>query len=138
MIDTWSDGIDWIFEITWNGAGIAASILVAVIMVSTILWNIAASTIRARKRHKLVEFVSEGQELLELCSTDPPDDRTKDWAERAQGYLGQHLGPRSVAIFGSNAGLPPLRAYTNSKDEGLELAIKIRLARLEQFLTELR
>ena len=138
MVDAWSAIIDWITKVTWGGAGIGASILVAVVVVSGLVWDVVAGRLRRRKQDKLSEFVSEGQELLHRRDDGtPPHHEAIDWTTRIEEYLQKKLETRHVLAFRSSAGLPPIETTARKgAHRRLERYIQIRLARLEEILKE--
>ncbi|MCH8026446.1 MAG: hypothetical protein IH866_06595 [Chloroflexi bacterium] len=134
MFDAGSDVIDWLAELTWNGVGIAASILVAVIMISTILFNMVTARLRAKKRNGLTTFLDEGRELLNLCREEPgPKGKYDEWTARVEAYLEKRLGHEKAVTFTSRAGLPPFDTE-HGRNYELQVLILIRLARLHEFI----
>lgn len=142
MVDAASDIIDWVAELTWNGAGIVASILVAVIVVSGVIADRASAWRTTNKRKQLGLFLIEGQQLHTQCHDEkqpPPIEETNDWLQRVHDYLADHLGDDYVATFHNEAGLPSgYTTISSMEHSGVAGAIKFRLARLQQFLDELR
>ncbi len=132
MFDAVSDVIDWFAGLTWNGAGIAASILVVVIMITSILFNVVTARLRAKKRDKLIEFLDEGQGfVLQLRnSITPAIEKVRDWAQRTEDYLEKHVGSGSAARFrtASDEVADKVSPYGG---------ITERMDRLREFLAEL-
>jgi hypothetical protein len=94
-------------------------------------------------RLELGKFLEEGQRL-QLQSQDedvpPPEAEAASWLARLAAYLGgnPHLGPSYVARLNNPHGLPSrvtgIWSLPHRKVEG---GIASRLARLEQFLSEI-
>ena len=142
MFDAGSDVIDWLAAIPWTGVGIGGSIVAALAAsahfgrVMLIAWK------RGRIREKLGEYLSEGQALSNRCANEKepaPETEAEDWNERTETYLAEHLGNDYVASYSNAAGLPMGTTSITSKDHrDLNSGIRVRLARLQQFLEELR
>jgi hypothetical protein len=92
-------------------------------------------------RDKLAQFESAGQTLLQRTYSDaePPTGDFARWASDTEAYLSAELGPSYVTRFRSAAGLPMSGVPIGIQITRLELwsSINSRVARLEQFTTEL-
>ena len=90
----------------------------------------------------LGEFLMEGQALSRQCANEnepAPEEEANEWADRTEEYLEEHLGSDYVASYRSAAGLPMgLTSITSRSHRNLDSGIQVRLARLQQFLEELR
>jgi len=97
---------------------------------------------RAETRTRLAELWSEGDQLARQCRNErepPPNDAADDWAARTEGYLAAELGTDYVATFRSGDGLPMGFTTIQSMEHSrLDSGIRVRLARLQQFLDQLR
>jgi hypothetical protein len=95
-----------------------------------------------RIRRQLGAFLLEGQALQKRCaeeSSPPPEADTQAWAQRTEAFLEKELGTDYVASFRSGADLPMVAvAISSTPHRNLWGAIRIRVARLEQFLQQLR
>ena len=141
MLDLLSDVIG-LAAIPWEAVGIGGAVVAAVAaslhfgQVILIAWN------RGRRREKLGRFLREGQELQRQCADErssPPDAEADGWAARTEAYLKKHLGSDYVASYRNAAGLPMgLTSISSKSHRDLEGGIDMRLARLQQFLEELR
>ena len=139
MIDAGSDVIDWVTALTWQGAGIAASLLIAVVVVGEILWKVEAARRRTKNRDKLIEFLDEGQTLMmqlqamggSISLLPEHANLTLDWAQRVEAYLQKHVGRGAAATFRNDTG----HAIS---DYGLSSAIAFRMDVLHRLLEELR
>ena len=93
-------------------------------------------------RATLGRFLSEGQKVALLCSCErepPPEKEAVDWARGVEAFLAEHLGGDYVASFRSSAGLPPgFTSISSMEHRDIDNYISVRLARLQQFLGELR
>jgi hypothetical protein len=97
---------------------------------------------KAETRARLAELWSEGDQLARQCRNErepPPNDEADDWARRAEEYLAAELGADYVATFRSADGLPMGFTTIQSMEHSrLDSGIRMRLARLQQFLDQLR
>lgn len=142
MLDTLSDILDWLGAGPWEAVGIGAAIIAA--FVGSLHFGTVMLIARHRRmrRQRLGEFLHEGQALLRQCSNEQepaPQQEADSWARRVEAYLEKHLGGDYIASFRDGAGLPMgVTAIMSVAHRNLEGGIKIRLARLQQFLEELR
>lgn len=90
----------------------------------------------------LGEFLMEGQALSRRCANEKepaPEEEAEDWNGRTQADLKKYLGSDYVASYSNAAGLPMgLTSISSKSHRDLQSGIQIRLARLQQFLEELR
>lgn len=100
---------------------------------------------RADKRkicETLGNFLAEGKNLRISCSNEkesPPDKEIIHWNKRLKEYLETNLGSDYVASFESNDGLPiGLTSIVSPIHRNLDSYMRARLARIQQFLAELR
>lgn len=97
---------------------------------------------RRAVREALGEFMEEGNQLRAQCTHEnepPPNEKTDDWAARAEACLREHLGDSYVFRFRSSAGLPIAGTSISSQlHRELWSGIHIRVARLDQFIAELK
>jgi hypothetical protein len=94
----------------------------------------------ADTRDQLGVFILEGQALLVRCSKEnepPPGEEVNEWAQQVETFLGQTLARSYIARFRNGAGLPMAANFINSiPHRNLWAAVRLRLARLEQFSQE--
>ena len=139
MVDAGSDVIDWLAAIPWEAP---VAIIAACITLLAFVRPMLIARTKRKKREKLGDFLHEGKVLETRCAEEkkpPPSDEADDWDERVNAYLEEHLGSDYVASFSNAAGLPMGLTSINSREHrNLHGAIGVRLARLQQFLEELR
>jgi hypothetical protein len=104
--------------------------------------KLSEKTKKSEVRATLARFLSEGQQVALRCSSEsdpPPEKEAVHWAARVETFLAEHLGGDYVASFRSSAGLPPgFTTISSMEHRDIDSYIRIRLARLQQFLAELR
>ena len=122
--------------------GTGAAIIAAVVGSLHFGTVIVTARRRRERRERLGDFLLEGRSISLQCANEKepvPSEEADDWAERAESYLDKHLGSDYVATFRDAAGLPMgLTSITSKPHRDLQSGIMIRLARLQQFLEELR
>ncbi len=91
-------------------------------------------------REQLGAFIGEGHDLMARCAdeTQPaPEEEANAWAARVEAFLAEHLGDSYVHRFRSGAGLPMgATSIASMLHRNLWSGIRVRLARLEQFVQE--
>jgi len=96
---------------------------------------------RKAVRNALGAFLAEGRQLLSECANErepPPEQKAEDWAARTEAYLNEHLDAGHVALFRSGGGLPMTATSISSiPHRQLWSGIRVRVARLEQFISQL-
>jgi len=104
--------------------------------------KLSEKTKKSEIRATLGRFLSEGQKIALLCSSErepPPEKEAVDWVMGVEAFLAEHLGGDYVASFHSSAGLPlGLTSISSREHRNIDNYISVRLARLQQFLGELR
>ncbi len=132
----------WLSNIPWEAIGIAASVISAIAASYLVARVLLDARTRSKTRTQLGLFLIEGQQLHNRCHDEkmpPPIEETQDWLERAHAYLADHLGDDYVATFHNAAGLPAgFTTIMSMEHSDVANGIKFRLARLQQFLDELR
>jgi hypothetical protein len=97
---------------------------------------------QAEIRERLGQFMTKGQELMGECSKEnqpAPNDAANQWAGEVEYFLLGHLGAEYIPRFRSDAGLPISGTFIVSiEHRNLWAGIRVRLARLEQFLAEMQ
>ena len=97
------------------------------------------------KRDGLTNFMLEGQGLMvRLTSTDEPietiEEAADKWATRVEAWLSENLEDSYIVRFRNGAGLPMgtfvMKRGLNKKEGPLNGFMKVRLARLGQFIEE--
>ena len=84
-------------QVPWETAGIAASLLIATVVVAELFWNYRTFRRKAQQRDILNGFRGDGHELLERCEETTVDEATADgwtlptetneWAVKTEAYL---------------------------------------------------
>jgi hypothetical protein len=96
-----------------------------------------------RIRDRLAAFSIHGQGLVRKChdlaksQADPPDEDIDRWNAEAVEYLAHELGSDYAMRFVSHHGLPMGVTVLAPPYSTCESAVKGRLARLNEFMTEL-
>jgi len=96
-----------------------------------------------RIRDRLALFSIQGQGLIREChdraksQADPPDEEIDKWNAEAVDYLADELGNDYAMRFVSHHGLPMGLTVLFPPYSKCESAVKGRLARLNEFMTEL-
>jgi hypothetical protein len=104
--------------------------------------------VKERKRKKrqkeirdtISQLFIEGNELKNRCfekNTKAPVEETEQWNEKAVKYLEANLGRDYAERFQSHEGLPVGVTTLSGMQANVESFIKTRLARLNEFLSEL-
>ena len=92
-------------------------------------------------RERLGKFLEEGIELLKATQQEqrpPPIDAVEEWNKTVVSYLGSAMGQSFVTRFGDASGLPIWTTRLGSDaHRNLETGLRVRTARLQQFLSEL-
>lgn len=142
MLDAVSDVLDWLAAIPWDAVGIGGAVVAAVAASLHFGQVILTGWQRGKRREKLGEFLFEGQGLEQQCADEtkpPPKEEAQDWLERTDAYLAKNLGSDYVASFHNAAGLPTgFTTILSMEHSDIASGIRFRLARLQQFLEELR
>ena len=143
MFDVGSDVIDLLVGIPWWGVVVGAvGFLASVVGLFAFGRAVLLAWKGRRKRAALGEFLMEGQAIQRQCADEkspPPDDEADDWAARIETYLDKNLGTDYVASFRSAAGLPMgMTMIMSQTHRNVQSFLTVRLARLQQFLEELR
>ncbi len=95
--------------------------------------------------NNLATLLLEGQDLhRRLASTDEPletlEPEIAAWAEKTEAWLGQNLGTPHIVRFRNGAGVPMgtfvMRRALNTKEGPLNGFMRVRLARLGEFIAE--
>jgi hypothetical protein len=93
-------------------------------------------------REQLGTLLAEGRTLLRIAQLDQepaPLVAAEEWNQRVTGYLASAIGGSFARRFGDEPRLPAGESTLQSDTHReLELDLRIRIARLEQFLSELR
>jgi hypothetical protein len=96
-----------------------------------------------RLREQCGMLMSQGQVLLTHCLNEKEPDPTtsaSEWSQRVETFLNRELGSSYVARFRNQAGLPlglnPISIHSISH-RNVYPWVLTRLARLEQFITEI-
>jgi hypothetical protein len=99
----------------------------------------------ASLRDNLAALMLEGQDLHHrLASTDEPletlEPEIATWAMKTETWLGQNLGSSHIVRFRNSAGIPMgayvMRRALNTKEGPLNGFMRVRLARLGEFIAE--
>lgn len=97
---------------------------------------------RRAMRETLAEFLKEGEQIKRQCRNEKekaPKKEALDWAEKVAKYLTENLGSDYEATFYNSDGLPVgFTVLSSPEHQNIEAYMKFRIARLQQFLTELR
>jgi len=100
---------------------------------------------RVRRRQwsaTLATFVTEGNRLMERCNDEtvpPPEAEAEAWASRVEEFLVENFGQGYVARFRNGAGLPAgVTTIRSIPHRQLWGGLRVRMARLNEFITELR
>ena len=136
------DVADWIVAAPWGAVGIGAAVVAALVTVLAFGRALLMAWRKARRRQRIGEFMLEGQGLVAACQDEKqeaPEGAADEWAAKTENYLAKELGLDYVASFRSGAGLPMgLTVLGSPAHRNLESGLKVRLARLQQLLEELR
>ena len=98
-----------------------------------------------KKRDGLTELMLGGQSLMHrLTATDEPletiEPAVMEWAQSVEVWLGENLEASYIARFRNGAGIPigtyVMRRSLNTKEGPLNGFMRVRLARLGQFIEE--
>jgi hypothetical protein len=101
-------------------------------------------TERLKKRPEVREtlglFILEGQELIDRCADEkrpPPYEEFVKWAQKIEGFLGDHLDNTHILRFRSVEGLPvTATSIVSIEHRSLLTNLHVRLARLQEFIKE--
>ncbi len=96
--------------------------------------------VRQRIRATLTNLSEEGRNILRKCfekNSEAPEDETNLWATKVYNYLEANLGRDYAMRFESHEGLPIGLTTLSGMHSTVESYIKTRLARLNEFLSEL-
>lgn len=97
---------------------------------------------RSTIRSQLASLIEQGEQLVRQCrnqTIDPPEKEADEWSSQVESYLASNLGDDYIATFRSHDGLPMgTTTLSSARHRQLESGLKTRLARLQQFLIELR
>ena len=92
-------------------------------------------------REQLGAFLAEGVDLLRRARHEQepaPNEDAEGWNVRVVEYLNSFMGNAFVHRFGDSSGLPlGMTALQSEAHRRLEGGLKIRTARLQQFMSEL-
>ena len=96
--------------------------------------------VRQIKRDTLVNLLEEGRTILTKCfekNSEAPEEETNLWGNKVYNYLEANLGKDYAVRFESHEGLPIGLTTLSGMHARAEGFIKTRLARLNEFLSEL-
>lgn len=118
------------------GATIFTAVIILVTTAITLwkFWN------RKDIKRRLGVFLQDGDRIRVKCSntTEPsPNIEADEWAEQVGKYLVKHLGEDYYARFYNSDGLPMGLTILSGEHAITESFVRFRIARLQQFLSEL-
>lgn len=92
-------------------------------------------------REKLGQVLAEGQKLIYACCNEkdaPPEEEVNDWSTRTIRILQADLGEAFATRFQNSAGIPQASCGISSEPHrNLWGRVRMRMARLDQFISEL-
>lgn len=124
--------------VDWGATGTYWGIAASVVTVGTVgywVYRWWCSRRLQRIAATLGKFLTEGQQLLPESRDSPLKIREhNDWVERAEAYLGQHLGSAYVVRFSDFSGMT---FYGDgSERSNLRKSVDGRSRRLHEFIAE--
>jgi hypothetical protein len=108
--------------------------------------KIAALIAASHDKHKnirirLGEFLEQGRVLMRRCANEKeaaPEDEAQEWANAAEDYMRANLDESYVARFRDGSDLPlGVTTINSAPHRQLWSGIKVRVARLQQFVSEM-
>jgi hypothetical protein len=133
---------DWLPALPSGNIGLWILFAIALIGFVLSLLDRLSGRGKRKVRENLGRLLLEGRQLAGQCSNEKepaPEAVANEWATETEAYLTKHLGSDYVASFRSAAGLPlGVTSIASQPHRDLEAGLKVRLARLQQFMEQLR
>jgi len=97
---------------------------------------------KRRMRETIAELLKKGEQIKRQCRNEKeeaPEKAALDWSQKVAKYLTENLGSDYEVIFYNSDGLPiGVTTISSPEHSRIESYVRNRIARLNQFLAELR